>query len=119
MPLSIAQISPHSRSNRISLRVWRFVPSGPQWLYTYAGVIDHVVLGTVMQTIRRLTEAVPGEWVVDVLIVGIEKSLLRAMQDDLHALRGNGVQPHLRHAPHRRGWLRRDAALAEPPPLLH
>ncbi|HSP99962.1 MAG TPA: hypothetical protein VL049_22285 [Candidatus Dormibacteraeota bacterium] len=119
MRLSFAHRRPQPRANRISLRVWRYVPSGPQWLYTYAGTIDHVVLGTVMQTIRRLTEAVPGEWFVDVLIVGVEHALLRAMQDNLHALRDNGVQPCLRHAAPRRTWLRRNPAALDAPPLLH
>jgi hypothetical protein len=117
----MAETLPHTRVNRINLRVWRFVATGPQWLYTYAGPIDDVVLGTVMQTIRRLTEAVPGEWLVDVLIIGIENPLLLAMQEHLHAMRRHGVQPYVRHAPApRRAWLRRDdTALAELPPLLH
>lgn len=119
MRLSFGQHRAHPRANRISLRVWRFVSSGPQWLYTYAGVIDHVVLGTVMQTIRRLTQAVPGEWIVDVLIVGVEHELLRAMQEDLHDMRGHGVQLCLRHAPRRRPWLRRAPAPLDTPPLLH
>ena len=121
MPLSIAKTAPHARANRITLRLWRFVASGPQWLYTYAGPIDDVVLGTVMQTIRRLTEAVPGEWLVDVLIIGVETPLLHTMQEDLHAMRGHGVQPYVRHAPaQRRTWLRRDdTALTELPTLLH
>jgi hypothetical protein len=106
-------------ANRISLRVWRFIPGGPQWLYTYAGVIDHVVLGTVMQTIRRLTQAVPGEWIVDVLIVGVEHALVRAMQDDLHAMRGHGVQSCLRHARRRSSWLPQRPTSSDAPPLLH
>jgi hypothetical protein len=115
MPVTYASF-PRPRASRISLRVWRFVPDGPQWLYTYAGAIDHVVLGTVMQTIRRLTEAVPGDWLVDVVVVGVEHGLLRAVQDDLHDLRRHGVQPSLRHAPH--PWLRRRVAAASPR-LLH
>jgi hypothetical protein len=115
MPATFAMFQ-RPRASRISLRVWRFVPDGPQWLYTYAGAIDHVVLGTVMQTIRRLTEAVPGDWIVDVVVVGVEHGLLRAMQDDLHDLRRHGVQPCLRHAPH--PWLRR-RIVAATPPLLH
>jgi hypothetical protein len=117
MPTTLVQL-PHPGASRISLRLWRFVPSGPQWLYTYAGTIDHVVLAIVMQTIRRLTEAVPGEWVVDVLVIGVEHGLLRAMQDDLHDLRRNGVQPSLRQAPRLHRWLRRRAA-ADTPSLLH
>lgn len=119
MALALTKL-PRRRPSRISLRVWRFMPNGPQWMYTYAGAIDAVVLGTVMQTIRRLTEAVPGEWVVDVLVVGVEHGLLRAMQDDLHDLRGQGVQPCLRHAPRPRPWLRPQSVVdADPPPLLH
>lgn len=110
---------PRLRANRISLRVWRFVADGPQWLYTYAGTVDHAVLGNVMQTIRRLTEAVPGEWIVDVLIIGVERALLRAMQDDLQALRGNGVHPCLRQVSPPRAWLRDAVAALDTPPLLH
>ena len=117
MPLTFAEIPRHH--SRISLRLWRVVPSGPQWLYTYAGTLDHAVLGTVMQTIRRLTESIPGEWIVDVLVVGVDHRLLRAMQDDLQDLRRHGVQPSLRHPPRRRRWLRRRAAVADAMPLLH
>lgn len=117
--MSLSFVHHRPRPNRISLRVWRFVPGGPQWLYTYAGAIDRAVLGSVMQTIRRLTEAVPGEWIVDVLIVGVDHGLLRAMQDDLHALRDNGVQPCLRHARRRGAWMRRRTTAADAPPLLH
>lgn len=119
MALSLTKLS-RRRPSRISLRVWRYVPSGPQWMYTYAGAIDDAVLRAVMQTVRRLTEAVPGEWVVDVLVAGVEHGLLRTMQDDLRDLRGRGVQPCLRHAPRPRPWLRRQSVVdADPPPLLH
>ena len=120
MAQTVAKI-PRHHSSRISLRVWRFVPSGPQWLYTYSGTIDHAVLGTVMQTVRRLTAAIPGEWVVDVLVVGVEHGLLRAVEDDLHDLRRRGVHPLLRHAPRLRRWLPRRVTSvdATPPPLLH
>ncbi|MBX3025220.1 hypothetical protein KF840_09945 [bacterium] len=117
MRLSLVHHQPHT--NRVSVRVWRLASGGPQWLYTYAGTIDQGVLGSVMQTIRRLTEAVPGEWIVDVLIVGIDHGLLRAIQDDLHALRDKGVQPCLRHARRRGAWMRRPASPAGAPPLLH
>ncbi|MFN8640933.1 MAG: hypothetical protein U0802_04455 [Candidatus Binatia bacterium] len=107
------------RRPRISLRVWRYVAGGPQWLYTYAGSVDAVVLCTVLQTIRRLTEAIPGEWIVDVLAIGVEHGLLQAMQADLHDMRRHGVQPLLRHAPGLPSWLRRRAAAVETAPQLH
>ena len=119
MRLPFLHHRPRPRANRICLRVWRFASGGSQWLYTYSGAIDHAVLGTVMQTIRRLTEAVPGEWIVDVLIVGVEHELLRAMQADLQAMRPNGIEPRLRRLPRRRAWLRRHAAASAAPPLLH
>lgn len=118
MSLPFADHPSRLRPKRISLRVWRFVADGPQWLYTYAGAVDHAVLRNVMQTIRRLTEAVPGDWVVDVLTIGVDGALLRAMQDDLQALRGNGVHPCLRHATPRT-WVGRRAVTHESPPLLH
>lgn len=117
MRLPLTKIPRHHP--RISVRLWRFVPSGPQWLYTYAGALDVAVLGTVMQTIRRLTDSIPGEWVVDVLVAGIDQELLRAVQDDLHELSRRGIQPCVRHAPRRRRWLRRRAAVADAMPLLH
>lgn len=119
MRLSYVHHPPRARANRISLRVWRFVPSGPQWLYSYAGVIDSAVLGNVMQTIRRLIEAIPGEWIVDVLVIGVDHALLRAMQDDLHAMRDSGVQLCLRHVAPRRTWVRRAPAPLDSTPLLH
>jgi hypothetical protein len=118
MALPFARI-PTTDPSRISLRVWRWVPSGPQWLYTYAGTIDHAVLGTVMQTVRRLTEAIPGDWVVEVVVTGLECGLLRAMQDDLHALRDQGVRPLLHRAPRLCGWLGGRAAAVAAPPVLH
>lgn len=119
MRLPFRQHHPTLRANHISLRVWRFVASGPQWIYSYAGAIDQVVLGTVMQTIRRLIEAVPGEWIIDVMIIGVERPLLRVMHDQLQALRGHGAQPCLRRLPGRRAWVRLPSAHLAPPSLLH
>ena len=108
---------------RISVRVWRVVAGAPQWLFTYAGAIDDVVLRAVMQHVRRLTSAVPGEWNVEVVGCGLEGGLLHAVQNDLTDLRRSGLRPRLAHARRSRAELR--ARLAEmaltPPPstLLH
>jgi hypothetical protein len=119
MRLPFPHQPPAHRVNRICLRVWRFVAGGPQWLYTYSGAVDHAVVGNVMQTIRRLTQAVPGEWIVDVLIIGVEHGLLRTIQADLQAMRPQGIEPRLRHLRRRRAWLARQAATSAAPPLLH
>lgn len=119
MPLSLTTNSTPPNTSRICLRVWRWLPSsGPQWLYTYSGAIDHAVLGSLMQTVRQLTAAVPGDWLVDVAVTGLERGLLRAVRDDLHDLRQHGVHPLLRRVPRlRRFRIRRAAASAAP--LLH
>lgn len=120
MPLSLTRISLPPVPSRITLRIWRWLPSnGAQWLYTYSGTLDHAVLGTLMQTVRQLTAAVPGDWLVDVAVTDLERGLLRAVRDDLLALRERGVRPVLRRVPRlRRRWRARTAA---PPAatLLH
>ena len=119
MPLSLTRISLPPVPSRISLRVWRWLPSsGPQWLYTYSGALDHTVLGNLMQTVRQLTAAVPGDWLVDVAVTDLERGLLRAVRDDLLELRDRGVRPVLRRVPLGRRWRARAAA---PPAatLLH
>jgi hypothetical protein len=111
------------RATRISVRVWRIVAGAPQWLFTYVGAIDDAVLRAVMQHVRRLTAAVPGEWTVEVIGAGLEGGLLHAVQNDLGDLRRNGLRPHLAHAPRRRPELSSMlAALAlapSPSSMLH
>ncbi|MDX2166217.1 MAG: hypothetical protein SF182_04115 [Deltaproteobacteria bacterium] len=80
------------------MRVWRVVAGVPQWLFTYAGAIDDAVLRAVMQHVRRLTSAVPGEWNVEVVGVGLEGGLLHAVRSDLTDLRRSGLRPYLGHA---------------------
>ena len=119
MPLSLTRISLPPVPNRISLRVWRWLPnSGAQWLYTYSGTLDHAVLGNLMQTVRQLTAAVPGDCLVDVAVTDLERGLLRAVRDDLLELRDRGVRPVLRRLPRLRRWRAR-AAASTPAPLLH
>jgi hypothetical protein len=91
---------PHAwpRATHISVRVWRLVAGAPQWLFTYAGEIDDAVLRSVMQHVRHLTSAVPGEWTVEVVGIGLEGGLLHAVRSDLTDLRRIGLRPYLGHA---------------------
>lgn len=99
MPLTLTGIPIPSPADRISVRVWRWLPSNEaQWLYTYSGTVDLAVLSSLMQTVRQLTDSVPGEWRVDVIVIGGQHGLWRAVRDDLHALRP-GVRPLLRRLP--------------------
>jgi hypothetical protein len=90
----------------MSVRVWRLVAGAPQGLFAYAGSIDAVVLGAVMQHVRRLTAAVPGDWRVEVIGAGLEGGLLQAVKNDLGALRASGLRPRLALAARRRPPLR-------------
>ena len=119
MPLSLTRNSLPPVPSHISLRVWRWLPSsGAQWLYTYSGTLDHAVLGNLMQTVRRLTAAVPGDWLVDVAVTDLERGLLRAVRDDLLELRERGIRPVLRRLPRLRRW-RADRADSPPAATLH
>ncbi|MEO8604241.1 MAG: hypothetical protein ABI629_16820 [bacterium] len=108
---------------RISVRVWRIVAGAPQWLFTYAGAIDDAVLRAVMQHVRCLTTAVPGEWTVEVIGADLHGGLLHSVQNDLGDLRRSGLRPRLAHAPYLRPEL--SAALtalviaASPSQMLH
>lgn len=79
----------------LSVRVWRLIGGAPQGLFTYAGSIDATVLRAVMQHVRRLTNAVPGDWCVDVVGSGLDGGLLQAVRDDLGDLRRSGLRPEL------------------------
>jgi hypothetical protein len=116
-------VTSRTPATRISVRVWREVAGVPQWLFTYAGAIDAAVLGAVMQHVRRLTSAVPGEWTVEVIGSGLEGGLLIAVQDRLGDLRRRGLRPRLAHVPRLRPEVRAAlTALAlarSPSQLLH
>lgn len=86
------------RATHLSVRVWRLVAGTPQWLFIYAGTIDGAVLRAVMQHVRHLTSAVPGEWTVEVVGIGLEGGLLHAVRSDLSDLRRIGLRPYLGHA---------------------
>ncbi|MGH7787431.1 MAG: hypothetical protein ACRERC_11230 [Candidatus Binatia bacterium] len=81
------------------MRVWRLIGGAPQGLFTFAGAIDAAVLRAVMQHVRRLTTAVPGEWRVEVYGSGLDGGLLQAVKDDLGDLRRSGLRPRLALAP--------------------
>ncbi len=83
---------------RISVRVWRLVAGTPQWLFTYAGAVDDSVLRAVMQHVRQLTRAVPGDWTVEVVGLGLRGGLLESVRSDLTDLRRGGLRPRLAHA---------------------
>jgi len=115
-------LRPWRRGARISVRVWRMVAGVPQWLFTYAGAIDEVVLDAVMQHVRRLTDAVPGDWTVEVVGSGLHGGLLHAVRGALRDLRRLGLRPRLAHrrSRSRPRLLLSRAALAPPPTtLLH
>jgi len=75
--------------------------------------------GSALYTVQALWTAahdrIPVVWVI------LNNTSYRILKQRLHAMRGHGVQPYLRHAPvQRRTWLRRDdTALTELPTLLH
>lgn len=108
----------------VSVRVWRSVAGVPQGLFTFAGAIDIAVLRAVMQHVRRLTDAVPGVWTIEVIGSGLDSGLLHAVQEDLGALRRRGQRPRLAHAPRLRAEVRAAllaslAVAGEGPILLH
>lgn len=89
----------------LSVRVWRLIGGAPQGLFTFAGEIDAAVLRAVMQHVRRLTTAVPGDWRVEVFGSGLDGGLLQAVKDDLGDLRRSGLRPHLALTPRLRPQL--------------
>ena len=108
----------------VSVRVWRSVAGVQQGLFTFAGAIDITVLRAVMQHVRRLTDAVPGVWTIEVIGSGLDSGLLHAVQEDLGALRRSGQRPRLAHAPRLRSevcaaLLASLAVAGEGPILLH
>ncbi len=123
MSLPFTDLPSTPLASEITVHVWRTVAGAPQWLFTYAGGVDRAALRAIMQHVRRLTDAVPGDWVIDVVGMELDRRLLRAVRDDLGALRRRGLRPQLARAPRPRPELR--AALAafalasDPPPLLH
>lgn len=123
LPLPFTNLPSVPLASEITVRVWRTVAGAPEWLFTYAGAVDRAVLRAIMQHVRRLTAAVPGEWTIDVVSMELDRRLLRAVRDDLGALRRRGLRPQLASAPRPRPELR--AALAAfalagaAPPLLH
>lgn len=96
------------------MRVWRLIGGAPQGLFTFAGDIDAAVLRAVMQHVRRLTAAVPGDWRVEVFGSGLDGGLLQAVKDDLGDLRRSGLRPRLALAPR----LRPQLAVLLPHPAL-
>jgi len=89
----------------LSVRVWRLIGGAPQGLFTFAGDIDAAILRAVMQHVRRLTTAVPGDWRVEVFGSGLDGGLLQAVKDDLGDLRRDGLSPRLALAPRGRPQL--------------
>ena len=111
-------------STSVSVRVWRMVAGVQQGLFTYAGAIDIAVLRAVMQHVHRLTDAVPGEWTIEVIGSDLDHGLLLAVQEDLGTLRRRGQRPRLAHASRLRTDVRAAvlaslAGAGEGPVLLH
>jgi hypothetical protein len=96
----------YARRVGLGVRVWRVVGGAPLVLFTYAGEADAAVVQAVMQLVRRLTAAIPGDWRVEVIGAGIEGALLRVLEHDLGDLRRKGIRPRLALAPRLRPELR-------------
>lgn len=123
MPLPFTNLPSRPLASEITVRVWRSVAGVPEWLFTYAGAVDRAALRAIMQHVRRLTAAVPGEWTVEVVSIELDRRLLRAVHDDLGALRRRGLRPQFarvhRARPELRAALAAFALASEVPSLLH
>ena len=90
----------------VSVRVWRLVAGAAEGLFTYAGDADADIFHAVMQHVRQLTTAVPGDWCIEVVGSGLDGALLRAVEDDLVEMRRSGIRSRLALAPRLRPELK-------------
>jgi hypothetical protein len=95
-----------TRRAALHVRVWRIVAGQPLGLFTYAGEADSAVLHAVLQHVRRLTAAVPGDWCIEVIVAGFEGALLQTLEASLGALRRNGLRARLSQVPRLRPEVR-------------
>ena len=87
---------------RITVRVSRDVAGVSQGLFTFAGTIAPPTLRAVMQVVRRLTDAVPGSWRIDVMATDLDGPLLAYVESVLQELHREGRPARLAHLPRRR-----------------
>lgn len=88
-------LPPAGLPTHLRVRVLRLGAGVPQWLFTYSGAVDLVVLAAVMHHVHHLAGALPGAAVVEVLATGLDGALLHAVRGDLRALRRCGVRTRL------------------------
>lgn len=59
-----------NRSAAVSVRVWRTAAGARERWFGYAGSVDALALGAVMQLVGRLMAANPGDWTVELSAAG-------------------------------------------------
>jgi hypothetical protein len=110
------------RPARVTVRVWRRVGGEPLGLFTFAGAVDAVMMGAIMEHVHRLTGALPGPWWIEVIAAGLDSGLVDEIRAALRALARGGMQTRLAVVPRVSGPRARRAGLALPlaaPPLVH
>ena len=104
----------HHRLN-LSVRVWRCVGDTSRGLFTFAGAVDAASLRAVMRHVERLTDAVPGNWRVDVVAGGLDGPALSEVLATLHDLRNSGQRARLMCT----SWGRRLDLRSQPMRAIH
>jgi len=89
-------------STALSIIVWRTTGSDLEWVFTYVGSCDALVVVALLQHVEILTGGAAGaEWYVEVIASGYDLPLLGHVKDSFRSLRGRGLHQRLVIVPRR------------------